>query len=107
MKLATVVYTNYKFGAPLLLTRYAYILVLNELVEYTDKEQQPDLVGELNVTVLKKPRPSEAQFRRGMHYLNRYSKHMQKPLRLYGPYKYYNVPYSLWTEMKNRSRLRF
>lgn len=67
------VYSAYPLGGPLLLIRDA----LN-ILSHLPKEYEPGKVGDLNLTIVKR-------------YI---------PTRVYGPYKYPNVPSEVWEAMR-------
>ena len=91
--MSRVVYSAFRLGGPLGLIYKALMLLIDLPVEFKDNE-----VGTLTISIVKKPRPSVAQFKRG--YIKRYSKRMSKVSRIYGPYKYHNVPLKVWKDMK-------
>ena len=82
--MARVVYSAFRLG----LIHNALILLIDIPVEHKEGE-----VGDLILSIVKKPKPNKAQFRRG--YIKRYSKRMRKSSTIYGPYKYFGVPYSV------------
>jgi len=88
--MARVVYSAFRLG----LIHNALILLIDIPVEHKEGE-----VGDLILSIVKKPKPNKAQFRRG--YIKRYSKRMRKSSTIYGPYKYFGVPYSVWKDMTN------
>lgn len=71
--LGEVVYYAFPLGGPLLLIRDALIII-----SHLPKEYEPGKVGDLNLTIVK-----------------RYN-----PTKIYGPYKYPNVPSEVWKAMQ-------